>query len=112
MEFKDYVRIVLAHWLGVVLLILVGLGGAVAYNLTQPKVYQASATGIVSLGKTSSTADASIGDSLAKSKVDVVRRDRDEHEDRRAGRQEHRLQRLRRARCWARSPSASRSTPP
>ncbi len=69
MEFKDYVRIVLAHWLGVVLLILVGLGGAVAYNLTQPQVYQASATGIVSLGKTSSTADASIGDSLAKSKA-------------------------------------------
>src|SRR3954447_422247 len=69
MEFKDYVRIVLAHWLGVVLLILVGLGGAVAYNLTQPQVYQASATGIVSLGKTSSTADASIGDSLAQSKA-------------------------------------------
>ena len=69
MELRDYVRIVLAHWLGVVLLILVGVGGAAAYNLTQPKVYQASATGIVSLGKTSSTADASIGDTLAKSKA-------------------------------------------
>jgi capsular exopolysaccharide synthesis family protein len=69
MELKDYVRILRAHWLGVVLLILVGLGGAVLYNVTQPKVYQASATGIVSLGKTSSTSDASIGDSLAKSKA-------------------------------------------
>ncbi len=69
MEFRDYVRIVRAHWLGVALLILVGLGGAVLYNVTQPKVYQASATGIVSLGKTDNTADASIGDSLAKSKA-------------------------------------------
>ena len=69
MEFKDYVRIVRAHALGVVVMILVGLGGAVLYNLTQPTVYQASATGIVSLGQSQDTSDASIGDGLAKSKA-------------------------------------------
>jgi capsular exopolysaccharide synthesis family protein len=69
MEFKDYVRIMLAHWLGVVLLVLVGLAGAAAYNLTQPKVYEASATGIVSNGKAADTTDASIGDGLARTKV-------------------------------------------
>ena len=69
MEFKDYVRIMLAHWLGVVLLVLVGLAGAAAYNLTQPKVYEASATGIVSNGKAADTTDASIADGLARTKV-------------------------------------------
>ncbi len=74
MEFKDYVRIVLAHWVGVLVLILLGVSGAFVYNVTQPAVYQASATGIVSLGKTQKSdsqgiSDASIADTLAKSRV-------------------------------------------
>jgi capsular exopolysaccharide synthesis family protein len=69
MEFKDYVRIVLAHWVGVLVLILVGIGAAAVYNTTQPAVYQASASGIVSLGKTSTATEASIADNLARSKV-------------------------------------------
>ena len=69
MEFKDYVRIMLAHWVGVVLLVLAGVAGAAAYNVTQPKVYEASATGIVSNGKAENTGDASVGDGLARTKV-------------------------------------------
>jgi capsular exopolysaccharide synthesis family protein len=69
MEFKDYVRILLAHWVGVLMLALVGLGGAAAYSLTQPEVYQASATGFVTTGHTTSASDASIGNSLAQSMV-------------------------------------------
>ena len=69
MEFKDYVRIVLAHWVGVLVLILVGVGGAAVYNATQPAVYQASASGIVSFGKHLDPTTASIADTLAKSKV-------------------------------------------
>jgi capsular exopolysaccharide synthesis family protein len=69
MEFKDYVRIVLAHWVGVLVLIAVGVAGAVAYNLTQPKVYQATAQGLVSAGTSSNASDATVSNSLATSRV-------------------------------------------
>jgi capsular exopolysaccharide synthesis family protein len=69
MEFKDYVRIVLSHWVGVVLLAVIGVVAAFGYNATQPEVYQASATGLVTVGKTASANDASIGDALAKNRV-------------------------------------------
>jgi len=69
MEFKDYVRIVLAHWVGVLVLIVAGVAGAVVYNLTQPQVYQASATGFVTAGQSDNSSDATINDSLAKSRV-------------------------------------------
>ena len=69
MEFKDYVRIVLSHWVGVVLLAIVGVAGAAGYNATQAEVYQASATGLVTVGNTSSPAEATVGDQLAKNRV-------------------------------------------
>ena len=55
MELKDYVRIVLAHWFGVLLLAVAGVAGAVAYNVTQPKVYEATATGYVTAGASANT---------------------------------------------------------
>jgi capsular exopolysaccharide synthesis family protein len=69
MEFKDYVRIVLSHWVGVVLLAVFGVVAAFGYNTTQPSVYEASATGLVTVGKSASTSDATIGDQLAKNRV-------------------------------------------
>ena len=69
MEFKDYVRIVLAHWVGVLVLAIAGVAGAAVYNLSQPKVYQATATGYVTAGQTDGASDATIGDALAKAKV-------------------------------------------
>jgi capsular exopolysaccharide synthesis family protein len=69
MEFRDYVRIVLAHWVGVLVLIVVGVAGAVAYNVTQPKVYQATAQGLVSAGSSKDASDATINNSLATSRV-------------------------------------------
>ncbi|HEX3932287.1 MAG TPA: polysaccharide biosynthesis tyrosine autokinase [Nocardioides sp.] len=69
MEFKDYVRIVLAHWVGVLVLTVLGLAGAVGYNATQPQVYEASATGYVTAGNSDNTADATLADQLAKAKV-------------------------------------------
>lgn len=69
MEFKDYVRIVLAHWVGFVLLAAAGMAGAVAYNSTQSKVYEASATGYVTAGASDNTSDATLADQLAKAKV-------------------------------------------
>ena len=69
MELKDYVRILRAHWLGVLVLALVGLIAAAGYNYTQPKVYQADASGFVGCGKSPDTTSASICDSLAKSRA-------------------------------------------
>ena len=74
MEFKDYVRMVLAHWVGVVVLIVLGVLAAVAYNQTQPAVYQATATGYVTVAVPNTPGSdplsgASVGDTLAKSKV-------------------------------------------
>ena len=62
MEFKDYVRMVLAHWVGVVVLIALGVLAAVAYNQTQPAVYEATATGYVTLGRPDPKADPATPD--------------------------------------------------
>ena len=69
MELKDYLRILRAHWVGVLVLAMIGLGLAAAYNLSQPKVYEATSTGYVSSGDSSDPATASIADTLAKSRV-------------------------------------------
>jgi capsular exopolysaccharide synthesis family protein len=69
MEFKDYVKILLAHWAGVLMLALAGLGGAAVYNLTQPEVYAATATGLVTNGQIKDAGTASVADSVAKSRA-------------------------------------------
>jgi capsular exopolysaccharide synthesis family protein len=69
MEFKDYVRIVLSHWVGVVILAVLGVAGAFVYSSAQPEVYQADATGLVTVGKTRGAGEAQLGDQLAKSRV-------------------------------------------
>src|SRR5262249_19938434 len=70
MEFKDYVRIVLSHWVGVVLLCVFGVVAAAGYNATQPKVYQASASGLVATVDPSDTGGQKmLDDQLAKSRA-------------------------------------------
>jgi capsular exopolysaccharide synthesis family protein len=69
MEFRDYVRIVLSHWVGVLVLALLGVLAAVGYNATQPAVYQASATVLVSAGSSRDASTATINDSLARNRV-------------------------------------------
>jgi capsular exopolysaccharide synthesis family protein len=69
MEFKDYVRIVLSHWVGVVLITVLGVIGAFAYNASQPRVYEAKATGLLTVGRTDDSASATIGDQLARSRA-------------------------------------------
>jgi len=69
MELKDYLRILRAHWIGVLVLAVLGVGAAAAYSLSQPKVYEATSTGYVSSGDSSDPATASIADTLAKSRV-------------------------------------------
>ncbi|MSZ77865.1 MAG: lipopolysaccharide biosynthesis protein, partial [Actinobacteria bacterium] len=71
MELSDYLRVLRAHWIGVLLLALLGLAASGAYTFTQPKVYAANANGFVSVGG-SATPDASLGainDALARSRA-------------------------------------------
>jgi capsular exopolysaccharide synthesis family protein len=69
MEFKDYVRIVLSHWLGVLILAILGVVAAAGFNATQPEVYQASASGLVKVGNSSNSSLGTLNDQLAKSRV-------------------------------------------
>ena len=76
MELSDYLRVLRAHWTGVVALILASIAARQLFNLTQPKVYAANATGFVSAGNDSNPALGSVADTLAKSQA-VVRRHRE-----------------------------------
>lgn len=69
MELKDYLRIFRTHWLGSVILVMLAVAAAAAFNVQQPKVYSANASGFVSAGASSDASLASVGDSLAKSRV-------------------------------------------
>jgi capsular exopolysaccharide synthesis family protein len=69
MELRDYLRLLRNHWLGVVLITLLAVAAAFAYNVTQPKIYAANANGFVSSGLGSDPALASVGDSLSKSRA-------------------------------------------
>lgn len=77
MELSDYLRILRRHWRVVAIAVVVCVLIAAAYDFTRPKVYSASATGFVSTGKSSGAAEASISDTLAKSRatsyVDVAK---------------------------------------
>ncbi|WP_191907844.1 polysaccharide biosynthesis tyrosine autokinase [Nocardioides cynanchi] len=72
MEFKDYVRIMRAHWVGVLVLVALGVLAATGYNLSAPKVYEASASGLLgapSVGGQNSEGTANLNDQYAKSRV-------------------------------------------
>lgn len=69
MELSDYLRVLRAYWRGVTALVLLGVALAAAVSMVQPKVYQADASGFVSAGTASSPGEASVGDSLAKSRA-------------------------------------------
>ncbi len=69
MELTDYLRILRAHWIGVLLLTLATATAALAFSLAQPKVYAANANGFVSSGLNDNPALASVSDSLAKSRA-------------------------------------------
>lgn len=69
MELLDYLRVIRAHWVGVLLIVLVAVGAAGAYTLSQPKVYAADAGGFVTAGQAADSGLAQLNDSLAKSRA-------------------------------------------
>ena len=78
MELSDYLRVLRSHWVGVLALVVAGVAAAAVFNLTQPQVYAANATGFVSAaGSGDNPALGSVADTLAKSRaksyVDIAR---------------------------------------
>lgn len=72
MELLDYLRIARAHWLGLVVGILVGVSVAFGWSLVQPRVFTADANGFVATsrsGEGDQTGSTYLGDNLAKSRV-------------------------------------------
>ena len=67
MELSDYLRVLRAHWVGVVACVLVALAAA-ALHRDPAKVYAANANGFVSAGAPD-PALASVNDALAKSRA-------------------------------------------
>ena len=50
MELRDYLRILRAHWFGVLLITALTIGAAAAYTFTRVPVYAADANGFVAIG--------------------------------------------------------------
>ncbi len=69
MELREYWRILRAHWVGVGAIVAATVVLAGIYTWTQPKVYAANSSGLVSSGPTMDAASASINDSLANSRA-------------------------------------------
>ncbi|BDV29759.1 polysaccharide biosynthesis tyrosine autokinase [Microbacterium terricola] len=70
MELRDYLRILRAHWLGIVLLTVLGAAIAYGWSSLQPRVYTASASGYVaSTTAGTDTGSSLVGDQLARAKV-------------------------------------------
>ncbi|GAA1408276.1 chromosome partitioning protein [Glutamicibacter uratoxydans] len=69
MELKDYWRIFRAHWIAVVAITVVGGLVGVGWAFAQPKVYAASASGLLTTGVNSDISKATIGESYAKSRI-------------------------------------------
>ncbi|WEG08168.1 polysaccharide biosynthesis tyrosine autokinase [Microbacterium horticulturae] len=71
MELRDYLRIMRAHWIGIVLLTLLGIAVAAGWTLVQPRIYTATTSGFVSIPQVAAedTGTALTGNQLAMAKV-------------------------------------------
>lgn len=70
MELSDYVRILRAHWVVILIATVVGAVAAFGWSALQPRVYSADTTGIVtSSSGDGSTGSALVGNQLAQSRV-------------------------------------------
>ena len=69
MELSDYLRILRAHWLGIVAILTVGVLAAGVWSLLQPRVYTANASGFVAAQGATDLGTSMVGNQLAQSKV-------------------------------------------
>ncbi|OZB86645.1 MAG: hypothetical protein B7X41_13780, partial [Microbacterium sp. 14-71-5] len=74
MDLREYLRVFRAHWLGMVLITLLGVAVAFGWTLLQPKVYTADASAIVQANTAGDAGDsnlssAMLGNSLTSGRV-------------------------------------------
>ncbi|GAA4486030.1 polysaccharide biosynthesis tyrosine autokinase [Microbacterium panaciterrae] len=74
MDLRDYLRVFRAHWLGMVVITLLGVVLAFGWTLLQPKVYSADASAIVQSAVStdaggSDASNAVVGNTLANGRV-------------------------------------------
>ncbi|WP_062292740.1 polysaccharide biosynthesis tyrosine autokinase [Demequina phytophila] len=69
MELQDYMRVFRAHWVVIVLITVLGGAAAFGWTLTQPKVYTATGSAIITTGASEDLGSALVGDNYAKSRV-------------------------------------------
>jgi capsular exopolysaccharide synthesis family protein len=69
MELEDYTRVFRTHWLAIFAITLLGGLLAFGWTLTQPKVYTATASAIITTGTSTDIGSALVGDNYAKSRV-------------------------------------------
>lgn len=69
MDLRQYLRVFRAHWLGIVLIVLLGVAVAFGWTLLQPRVYSADASAVVQSRDSSDISSAMAGNNLAVSRV-------------------------------------------
>ncbi len=69
MELQDYLRVFRAHWVAIALITALGAVAAFGWTLTQPKVYTATGSAIITTGASADLGSALVGDNYAKSRV-------------------------------------------
>ncbi|CAN5591884.1 polysaccharide biosynthesis tyrosine autokinase [soil metagenome] len=70
MELRDYLQILRAHWLGIMILTVLGVGAAWGWSALQPRVYTATTSGIVNAASASGDPGSRlVGNQLAQSVV-------------------------------------------
>ncbi|MDN4477446.1 polysaccharide biosynthesis tyrosine autokinase [Demequina sp. SYSU T00039] len=69
MELQDYIRVVRAHWMAILLCTVLGGALAFGWTLMQPRVYTSTGSAIITTGSSESLGDALVGDNYAKSRV-------------------------------------------
>ena len=74
-ELRDYLRILRAHWVGIVVLTALGLVVALGWNLLQPRLYTANSSGYVTANGMDGSANSTlVGDkALAEMRVGADR---------------------------------------
>ncbi len=69
MELNDYLRVLRAYWKGIAALLAAGLAVAGIWNVVQPRVYTAEASGYVAALGATDLGTSMVGDELARAKV-------------------------------------------
>jgi len=69
MELRDYLRLFRAHWVGMLVIVLVGVIVSFGWTLFQPKVYSADASAVVQSKPTTDVGTAVAATTLATSRV-------------------------------------------